>query len=869
MTPMMKQYHSIKEQHPDCILFFRMGDFYEMFGEDAVLASRLLEITLTTRDKGKESPIPMCGVPYHSMEPYLTRLIKAGYKVAVCKQVEDPREAKGIVQRRVVNVVSPGTFQGDGFLDSGENNYIASLYPYPQGLGMCVLDISTGEMMGTQLTGRDHRKMFVDEYNRLQPRELIIPQDADPQWEDFLRNETSALINYCQEWAFSEEMAHRTLLKHFGVASLDGLGGADFPAAVSAAGAMMSYLSENRLLNLEHIKRLSFYSRAESMFLDSATLRNLDILQNSTDGGRKGSLLGVLDETMTAMGARMLRKWLLQPCRQTGPIVQRHEVVAELKEAHLFRAKLRALLKKVHDMERLVGRVSLQTANPRDLLALKNSLAELPRLEESMRSLSSPLIREMCGDWDNLEELHALLDRAVAEEAPPNLRDGGVIKEGYSEKLDHYRELCREGKGWIARLETQEREHTGIGNLRVGYNKVFGYYIEVTKRNAASVPDTYIRKQTLTGSERYITPELKEYEEKVLEAEEEMTRLEADLFKELLHKVAGHAYEVQEASRRVAVIDVLCALAEVAGNYDYTRPTVRDDGVIKITGGRHPVLERLELGERFVPNDVHLDDETNRVLIITGPNMAGKSTYVRQIALIVLMAQMGGFVPAEEAEIGLVDRIFTRVGAHDQLIRGLSTFMVEMNETANIVNNATGKSLIILDEIGRGTSTYDGVSIAWAVAEYIADKSRIGAKTLFATHYNELTKLAENVPGVRNYQVLVKESGHQIKFLRRVVEGSADKSYGIQVARLAGLPEEILDRARELLTAFEYAEMKRGSKRTSVSSEDRADAQTQLRLFAGPGQKVAEELSEADLDNMTPIESVNLLYRLKEMLRGN
>lgn len=867
MTPMMRQYQSIKKEYPDCILFYRMGDFYEMFGEDAVVASRLLEIALTTRDRGKESPVPMCGVPHHSMEPYLARLVRAGYKVALCEQVEDPGDAKGLVGRRVINIVSPGTFQGNGFLDSGKNNYIAALYPSPRGMGICVIDVSTGEMMGTQLEGLSCRKMFVDEYQRLQPREILLPQGVDAAWKDFLHTETTSLLSYCEDWAFDVDMARRTLERHFGLASLDGLGAADFPSAVNAAGALISYLSENRLLNLDHVKRLSFYSRAQFMFLDSSTIRNLDVFQNCLDGTIAGSLLGVLNETVTPMGARMLRKWLLQPCLRAEPIILRQDSVAELKEAHLFRGKLMALLRQAHDTERLMGRVSGGTAGPRDLLALKKSLAILPPLGQVVRELNSEMVKKLSGEWDVLQELYELLEKAVVEDAPFNIRDGGVIKKGYSQKLDSYRELSSQGKEWIARLEAQERQCTGINNLRVGYNRVFGYYIEVTRKSLSAVPPGYIRKQTLTGAERFITPELKEYEEKVLQAEEESGKLEEELFSELIHQVAGFTSRVQEASRRVALIDVLCALAEVAANYNYVRPTVKDDGEIKIIGGRHPVLERLELGERFVPNDVQLNNDQNRLLIITGPNMAGKSTFIRQVALIVLMAQMGSFVPAERAEIGLVERIFTRVGAHDQLTRGLSTFMVEMNETANILNNATGKSLIILDEIGRGTSTYDGLSIAWAVGEYIAE--RIGAKTLFATHYNELTRLAETIPGVRNYQVLVRESGEEVKFLRKVVEGSADRSYGIQVARLAGLPGQTLERARQLLMTLEQTEPKNCGDGPGGAFKSGDADERQLSLFTGPSLEVLEELREMDVDNISPRDAIAILYKLKEMLKGS
>ncbi len=867
MTPMMKQYHSIKSQHPDCILFYRMGDFYEMFGEDAVAASRILEIALTTREKGKESPVPMCGVPYHSMEPYLARLVKAGYKVAVCEQVEDPREARGIVKRRVVNIVSPGTFQGDGFLDSKKNNYIASLYPSPGGLGVCVLDISTGEIEGTQLEGRNTRRMFVDEYQRLKPQEIILPRNAEEAWRDFLERETDALLSYCEDWAFDDEIAGRTLKEHFGLASLDGLGATDYPAAANAAGALINYLSENRLLNLEHVKRLSFYSRSRFMFLDSTTLRNLDVLQSGAGGGVKGSLLGILDETVTPMGARMLRKWLLQPCRDVQPIVERQDSVAELKEAHLFRGKLREILKQVHDMERLMGKVNIGSANPKDLLALKKSLGTLPRLGEVIQELSSGMLGRLGAEWDCLQELHHLLDRAVQEDAPFNVKDGGVIKEGYSQKLDSCRGLSSQGKDWIARLEAQERERTGINSLRVGYNRVFGYYLEVTRRNLKAVPQDYIRKQTLTGAERFITPELKEYEEKVLKAEEEGGRLEEELFRELLNQAAGFTGRVQEASARVALLDVLCSLAEAAANYNYIRPRVSEEGEIRIAGGRHPVLERLELEERFVPNDLYLDGDENRLLIITGPNMAGKSTFIRQAALIVLMAQVGSFVPAERAEIGLVDRIFTRVGAHDLLIRGLSTFMVEMNETANILNNATRRSLIILDEIGRGTSTYDGVSIAWAVAEYIADPSRIGARTLFATHYNELTELPEKIPGIKNYQVLVRESGEEIKFLHKVAEGSADRSYGIQVARLAGIPPQVLERARRLLAVFERAELKGEGAQQEDGLRGIKAPQAQLPLFDEKILKVMEKLSDIEPDDLTPREALDLLYKLRDMFK--
>ncbi len=805
LTPLMKQYREIKRQHLDAILLFRMGDFYEMFDQDAVTASKVLEITLTARNKSKGIETPLCGFPYHAVEGYIAKLIRRGFKVAVCEQVEDPKLAKGIVKREVIRVVTPGTVLDSNLLDAKDNNYLASLYPAKDGFGLSFLDISTGDFIMAEVAGSDNLAELDMLLARFTPREIVLPGESEPGpgLSQLLRQYTQA-INTCDDWTFDITTALRTLLDHFKVASLEGFGCSGMKHGISAAGAALRYIEETQKTGLANVRRIKPFIVREHLVLDASCQRNLELVKNIYDGSSKGTLLTALDFTVTAMGGRKLREWLLNPLMNAAEIEHRLDAVAEFKDDHQLRSNLMTALGAVYDLERLISRVSLGAANARDLLALKQSFTALPRIHEQLVRCNARLIYDMAQEWDDLEEVRQLIDSAISDDPPYTLREGKLIKKGHNAELDELRSISSEGKGWIAGIELRERERTGINSLKVSYNRVFGYYIEVTKTNLANVPQDFIRKQTLANAERFITPELKEYEDKVLGAEEKILDLEYRLFQQVRESVAASTVRIQDMARKLAVLDCLASLAEAAARNNYSRPVILDGDVLRITEGRHPVVEQLALEERFIPNDTLLDCEENQLVMLTGPNMAGKSTYMRQVAVITIMAQMGSFVPAREAQVGIVDRVFTRIGASDFITRGQSTFMVEMNETANILNNATDRSLIILDEIGRGTSTFDGISIAWAVAEYIHTKIR--ARTLFATHYHELTELALTMDRVKNYTVAIKEWNDQIIFLRRVVEGGADKSYGIQVARLAGLPPAVIQRAREVLANLEKAE---------------------------------------------------------------
>ncbi len=859
LTPLMKQYQDIKKNHPDAIVFFRLGDFYEMFGQDAVIASKVLQITLTTRDKGKANPVPMCGIPHFSSENYLSKLVRAGHKVAICEQVEEPGETRGIVRREVVRVVTPGTFLPD---NPKENNFILGFFRKENISGIAVADITTGEF----LIYETHNSVE-DEVSRFQPKEILYPYS--------LKNNPSVMnlgdfyLTAYDDWYFDYIEAYRKLIRHFRVTSLEGYGCEGMIVAISAAGALLNYLEETQG-NALTFRKIRVLRRESCMLLDAATLKNLEITANMRDGGAEGSLLWVVDETLTPMGGRLLRTWLLNPLLDTGAIRRRQDAVGALMDDPAGLSKIRKILKGTADIERLASRIAAGTANARDLVSLRNSLAMLPELKNLLKDYDDGTINRLQGRMNELPETRSLIENAIADDPPPGLKDGGLIKKGFDAGVDELREISSSGKDFIASIQAREREKTGISSLKVGYNRVFGYYIEVTKANLSQVPEEYIRKQTLVNGERFITPELKEYEAKVLGADERLRNLEYELFLKVRNDIAAETGSLQETSSAVAELDALQSFAHVAAKYGYERPVVDDGYTISISEGRHPVIERLSAGEKFIPNDALIDSDENNILIITGPNMAGKSTYMRQTALIVLMAQTGCYVPAGEARIGIADRIFTRIGASDVITRGRSTFMVEMIETANILNNATRRSLILLDEVGRGTSTFDGISIAWAVVEYIAGELK--SRTLFATHYHELTELSLVLDGVKNLNVAVKEWGDEIIFLRKIEEGGADKSYGIQVARLAGLPEKTIGRAREILSNLEKSELNElGSPKLAYASEQGISAGTgtgQLDLFATQADPVIKEILGLDIMSITPIEALNKLFEIRKKLSG-
>ncbi|MFA5073978.1 MAG: DNA mismatch repair protein MutS [Nitrospirota bacterium] len=873
LTPLMKQYQDIKRQHLDAILLFRMGDFYEMFDQDAITASKVLEITLTARNKSKGIETPLCGFPYHAAEGYIAKLIRRGFKVAVCEQVEDPKLAKGIVKREVIKVVTPGTVLDSGLLDAKDNNYLASLYQSRNGFGIAFLDISTGDFMATEVHGQNNIPELDTVFSRFNPREIILPREQHPSPAlSRLLNHYTSSINTADDWTYDPDTAIKTLKDHFKTVSLDGFGCQGMKDGLAAAGAALRYIEETQKTPLSNIRRIQPFRAQSHMILDAACQRNLELVRTLQGEGSQGTLLSVQDATVTSAGGRKLRSWILNPLMDAGEIELRLDAVGEFKDQHQRRSNLRTQLGSLYDLERLISRISLGVANARDLLALKQSCVALPKIKELLSSCESRLLFDITNNWDGLSDVHELIEKAIHDDPPYTLREGRLIKKGYHQELDSLRSISSEGKGWIAGIEQRERERTGINSLKVSYNRVFGYYLEVTKTNLSNVPADYIRKQTLANAERFITPELKEYEDKVLGAEERILELEYRLFQEVREAIAAHTVRVQDMAGKLALLDCLLSLGEVAAKNNYTRPVILDSDTLVITDGRHPVIEQIT-EERFVPNNTVLDCDENQLLIITGPNMAGKSTYMRQVALITLMAQMGSFVPAREAQIGLVDRIFTRVGASDFLLGGQSTFMVEMNETANILNNATDRSLILLDEIGRGTSTFDGISIAWAVAEYIHTKLR--ARTLFATHYHELTELSLTMSRVKNYTVAIKEWNDQIIFLRKVTEGCADKSYGIQVARLAGLPQEVIQRAKEVLANLEKAEFDEKGE-PIVGHTDHAlesvepslgSLEPQLGLFSSEAGMLLKEITELNIDSMTPLDAMNKLYELKNKVK--
>ncbi len=846
LTPLMKQYFGVKEQYPDAIVFFRLGDFYEMFGEDAKVASRVLQIALTSRDKSKEDQIPMCGIPYFSADSYIAKLIKAGHKVAICEQVEDPKQAKGIVQREVIKVITPGTHQPD---QPKENTYIMSVFPYQNVSGIAVADLSTGEFIVYETD-----KPVEDEISRHEPREILCPVSMKENLyykEAFLGH----YVTYHEDFYFDYSDAYKALLKHFKVASLEGYGCEGMQPAISAAGGLISYLDETQ--SILTFKKITVPATSSFMFLDAATKRNLELIHNVKDGSVEGSLLWVLDETLTPMGGRFIRTAIANPLIGPAEILERQNAVEAIIEDFELFEELRYTLRKVQDIERLTSRIISKSAGPRDLIALKNSLELVPAIKKSLLKSHVETISNLGKNIAEFSELEQIIGSSIVDAPPANAREGGFIRKGFNTEVDELRDISTHGKDYIARLETEERQKTGISSLKIGFNKVFGYYIEITKANLHLAPPDYTRKQTLANCERFITYDLKEYETKVLGAEDRLKELEYDLFQNILEKLQRYSGKLLETSGLIAIIDFFSALASIAKKYDYVRPYVSDNDVIEIADGRHPVIERLisvqglsSMDEKFIPNNAYLDSNGNRLLIITGPNMAGKSTYMRQVALTILMAQIGSFVPASSAKIGVVDRIFTRIGASDFIAKGQSTFMVEMIETANILNNATSKSLILLDEVGRGTSTFDGISIAWAVAEYIVDK--VKARTLFATHYHELTDLVLNMEGIKNYNAVVKEWGEEVIFLRRIEKGPADKSYGIQVARLAGLPEEVIDKSKIVLEKLEKKE-----------ANSLVPKLAQMDLFS-TGDPVTVELMNLDISSMKPQDALRKLRELKK-----
>ncbi len=862
----MRQYLEIKSGYEDAILFFRLGDFYEMFMEDAVVAARILGITLTSRNKGEEDAVPLCGVPYHSSQGYIAKLVAAGYRVAICEQVEDPKTARGIVRREVVKVVTPGLMTDTESLEPKENNYLVALVATEGGYGVAHVDITTGVFRTTQVADMTQVE---SELSSLRPRELLLSEAcALREQADRPRLLDEVLCNLLPEWVFSTDYASQQLCSFYQVAGLGSFGCADLPAAQQAAGAILYYLQDTQKEGVQHLHPLQTYQVRHAMVLDEATRRNLELTATLHEGKKKGSLLGVLDRTMTAMGGRTLRHWIHYPLVDLEQIRLRQAAVSELVDNSLHRGDLRQLLDGVYDLERLNSKIAMASANAKDLVALRDSLARIPAIAELLEVFSDPFLQQLRRRIDALEELKEVLAAAIVDDPPFVLRDGGMIRDGYHAELDELRLISREGKGWIAAMEARERERTGISSLKIKYNKVFGYFIEVTHRHQDRIPEDYQRKQTLVNAERYITAELKEVEDKVLGADERMAELEYSLFQQLRSQAAQQSKRIQQTAEVLAIVDVLAGLADLAHDRNYVCPQLDESGVVSIDGGRHPVIEEMPLKESFVPNDVLLDQQQNQLLIITGPNMAGKSTFMRQVALIVLMAQLGSHVPADAARIGVVDRIFTRVGASDNLAKGESTFMVEMNETANILRHATPNSLIVLDEIGRGTSTYDGVSIAWAVAEYLHNNPEVAAKTLFATHYHELTELAQTCERVKNYNVAVKEWNDQIIFLRKIVPGSASRSYGIQVGRLAGLPETVIRRAKNILHDLEAGEHKqRDFFKTTKQGGAQGEMAGQLPLFAGDrDDPLRARLKEIDIRRITPLEALNLLDELQKTL---
>ena len=877
VTPMMQHYIKTKEEYEDCILFYRLGDFYEMFFEDAETVSRELELTLTGKDCGLTERAPMCGVPFHAADNYINRLVEKGYKVAICEQMEDPRLAKGIVKREVIRVVTPGTNLYTQALDETKNNYIMSVAYISNRFGIAFADVTTGAFMVTEV---EKLRNLLDEIYKFSPAELICNEAFCMSGVDLeeLRNRLHLSVSALDNWYFDDDLCQRTLKDHFHVGTLEGLGLKDYDCATIAAGALLTYLLETQKNSLDHMRKITPYITDKYMLIDSSTRRNLELTETMREKEKRGSLLWVLDKTKTAMGARMLRSFIEQPLIEEEAINQRLDAVEEINRQEMDREEIREYLGPVYDLERLISRVSYQSANPRDLIAFKTSIGMIPHIRRLLGQFQSEELKKVYEDMDELQDLYQVLDKAIVEDPPLAMKEGGIIKDGYDQQIDDYRQAKTKGKTWLAELEAEEKEKTGIKNLKIKYNKVFGYYLEVTNSFKDMVPDYYTRKQTLTNAERYITPRLKELEDMILGAEDKLYALEYDRFAEIRNMIAGEVERIQKTARAIAKLDAYLSMALVASRNQYVRPKINTRGIIDIKDGRHPVVEKMITNDMFIPNDTYLDNGKNRISVITGPNMAGKSTYMRQTALIVLMAQIGSFVPASKANIGIVDRIFTRVGASDDLASGQSTFMVEMTEVANILRNATSKSLLILDEIGRGTSTFDGLSIAWAVIEHISNPKLLGAKTLFATHYHELTELEGKLPGVNNYCIAVKERGDDIVFLRKIVKGGADKSYGIQVAKLAGVPDSVINRAKELVeelvsaditsTVKDIASEGKKTKTKQPVHYDEVDME-QISLFdTVKDDDVLEELKSIKIDELRPVDALNVLYRLQNKLKN-
>ncbi len=877
LSPMMQKYLETKEQYKDCILFYRLGDFYEMFFEDAVLVSKELEITLTGKDCGLEERAPMCGIPYHAVDTYLSRLVEKGYKVAIGEQVEDPKTAKGLVKREVVRVVTPGTNLNTAALDETKNNYLMCITYMDDSFGIAITDITTGDFLVTEV---ENTRTLLDEINKFVPTEIVVNSAfylTGIDVED-LKNRLSICVFTLDSWYFDEDLCKTTLKEHFKVMDLSGLGINDYASGTIAAGALFKYLLETQKTTLSHIISVTPYSTGKYMLIDTSSRRNLELTETLREKQKRGSLLWVLDKTKTAMGARMLRQFIEQPLIDKKQITERQDAIEELNSELITRDEIREYLNPIYDLERLISKISYKSANPRDLIAFRNSLSMLPHIKRQMASYRTPLLAGLYEELDELEDIHTLINDSIMEEPPLVIREGGIIKEGFNEEIDRLRSAKTEGKTWLAQLEQKEKDRTGIKSLKIKYNKVFGYYIEVTNSFKDMVPENYIRKQTLANAERYITDELKNLEDIILGAEEKLSGIEYDKFCLIRDTIAEEVVRIKNTAKVIAALDAFASMAFVAERNNYIKPKMNEKGIIDIKNGRHPVVEKMMSGSMFVENDTYLDKQNNRISIITGPNMAGKSTYMRQTALIVLMAQIGSFVPAQSANIGICDRIFTRVGASDDLASGQSTFMVEMTEDANILRNATSDSLLILDEIGRGTSTFDGLSIAWAVVEHISNTRLLGAKTLFATHYHELTELEGTLSGVNNYCIAVKEQGEDIVFLRKIIKGGADKSYGIQVAKLAGIPETVILRAKEIAQELSNADISARAKEIAGSLEPAAKNKNfrandldavQMSLFdTVKDDDILEELKSMDVTNMTPIDALNTLYKLQNKLKN-
>ena len=866
-SPMMQHYLKTKEEYKDCILFYRLGDFYEMFFDDAILASRELELTLTGKECGQEERAPMCGVPFHAAETYIARLIGKGYKVAICEQMEDPKLAKGIVKREVIRVVTPGTVIESNLLDEKKNNYIMAIYKNGIYFGISICDVSTGDFKATQIKETNNFSMALDEISRYSPAEIVVNDLMYATTEEIakIRERFQIYISKQEEEKFSNNSEE--LLNKYNIVNEDGNEIKDIndkTLCICAINGLLTYILETQKTSLDHINKITLYNNTKYMCLDINARRNLELTEKLRDKSKKGTLLWVLDKTSTSMGGRRLRRWLNDPLLDVERINKRLNAVKELKEKLILRGDITDLLKKVYDIERLVGKISYGNANGRDLISLKNSIKQLPELKRIMVSADSTLLKELYEELDTLEDIYTIIDNAIVEEPPISVKEGGLIKKGYDEEIYKLKIATTDGKNWLIQLEADEREKTGIKGLKVGFNKVFGYYIEVTKSNISLVPDRYIRKQTLTNGERYVTEELKKLENELLGAEEKVINLEYNAFCDIREKIEKQIIRIQKTADIISTLDVLNSFATVAEDMNYCMPIVDNSGIIDIKGGRHPVIEKILPSGAFVDNDTYLDKEDNRFSIITGPNMAGKSTYMRQVALISLMAQCGSFVPATYARLGVVDKIFTRIGASDDLSMGQSTFMVEMMEVATILKEATPNSLVILDEIGRGTSTYDGLSIAWAVAEYMSDKEKCGAKTLFATHYHELIGLEKKIQGVKNYSIAVKERGEDIIFLRKIVSGGTDESYGVHVAKLAGVPQVVTKRSNEILKTLERKSILGNQKQ---EKENKKVATGQLDMYNYKLAEIAHELDKVDLNNLTPIDALNTLVKIKEKMK--